>query len=112
MIVESLALNADGDCHCCQRQEVPCVELGCYEREQDAGAIVEIRIQLRVSVCVECLRGVMDAKALPVLPATCGECELFERSGVSMDGQCGISADWLTAIIAPPARCPLRKGAA
>ena len=113
MIVESLALNStDGDCHRCQRQEVQCVELGCYEREQDAGAIVEIRLHLLVSVCVECLRGVMDAKALPVVPATCGECEHAYTTG---DGDVWCSKTRRCTSEpgdAPPDECPLRKVAA
>lgn len=59
MIIESLAIHGDGDCRRCRRQEVPCVELGCYDCEQDVGAIVEIRLHMLVSVCVECLRGVV-----------------------------------------------------
>ena len=117
MIVESLALNADdGDCHRCQRQEVPCVDLGCYERNS-VGAIVEVRLHLLVSVCVECLRGVMDAKALPVVPATCGECAHRSRENVNGDALCGkLSSRFHERLVgashAPPDDCPLRKGAA
>ena len=77
MITESITPTA-GTCSHCQRADVPCLELGCSERDEGHRSVYSIRLELRVVVCEACLEAArvkrvvrrtrFDA-ALPVLPA-------------------------------------------
>ena len=54
MITESIT-RATGTCSRCQRADVPCIELGCSERDEGHRSVYSIRLELRVVVCVACL---------------------------------------------------------
>ena len=54
MITESIT-RATGTCSRCQRADVPCLELGCSERDEGHRSVYSIRLELRVVVCVACL---------------------------------------------------------
>ena len=54
MITESIT-HATGTCSRCQRADVPCLELGCSERDEGHRSVYSIRLELRVVVCVACL---------------------------------------------------------
>lgn len=193
MITESIT-PATGTCSHCQRADVPCLELGCSERDEGRRSVYSIRLELRVVVCEACLeaarvkrdvrrtrfdaptcatelapgitstpgvcggdpciagtrwrtstareysydslhilrdypsltvaqvdaaiayeRGRSAPVALPVLPATCGECEHYVPSHVAGTGDCSIitgSNQTTFATWSRPSHCPLRKGAA
>ena len=133
MIVESHR-HVIADCQCpCRRVGVPCVELSASERDEGLGSsVVSMRLDLRVVIGVECLRGMLTPRsstarhrwadlpstraALPVVPATCGECAHRSPENANGDALCGkLSSRFHEGLVgashAPPDECPLRKGA-
>lgn len=62
MITESIT-HATGTCSRCQRADVPCLELGCSERDEGHRSVYSIRLELRVVVCVACLDAVRERAA-------------------------------------------------